>query len=109
MKYLQGNYLRVKGNGSEWGESEQEKAFNQMTWFFVSIIPFSLLPSVKIGISGEKSIKKGYLLIYVSSIYGKKKMMKKLRPWTSIKTSSNFFSCTGITHFKHSRISRTRI
>ena len=56
MKYLQGNYLRVKGNGSEWGESEQEKAFNQMTWFFVSIIPFFFFSSVKIGISGEKRI-----------------------------------------------------
>ena len=73
MKYLQGNYLRVKGNGSEWGESEQKRAFNQMTWFFVSIIPFFLFPSVKIGISGEKSIKKGYLLIKVSSIYEKKR------------------------------------
>lgn len=52
MKYLKGNYLRVKGNGSEWGESEQERTLNQMTWFFVSIIPFFLLPSVKIGISG---------------------------------------------------------
>lgn len=62
MKYLQGNYLRVKGNGSEWGESQQGRAFNQMAWFFVSSIPFFLFPSVKIGISGKKSIKKGYLL-----------------------------------------------
>lgn len=58
MKYLQGNYSRVKGNGSEWGESEQERAFNQMTWFFVSIIPFFLFPSVKIGISGGGGVSK---------------------------------------------------
>ena len=60
MKYLQGNYLRVKGNGSEWGESEQEKAINQMTWFFVSIIPFFLFPSVKISrFRGKKVSKRG--------------------------------------------------